>query len=132
VSEKITYIYRVEIGHHPNVEKVEFCYARNSSYAIYNFQEIYKDQRYNMFKTYKVGEVDYKKHPGPFELLPKDEEEYIRKIRSTVGEEYAERRNNVPGLYENIDFGGLRRLVIQGQNEEPVQADGERVPYSDK
>ena len=132
MGAKITYIYRVEIGHHPEVEEIAFCYARNKDYAISSFQQIYKDRRYNLFRTYKVGEANNKKHPGPFELLPKDEEEYIRKIRSTVGEWYAERRNNISGLYESIDFSGQRGTPVQGESEEPLSAEGERVPDSDE
>lgn len=132
MSEKITYIYRIEMGHHPNVEEIAFCYARNKDCAVANFQTIYKDRRYNLFRTYKVGMADNKKHPGPFELLPKDEEEYIRKIRSTVGEWYAERRNNISGLFESIDFSGERGDAVQGHEEESVPVEGERVPDSDE
>lgn len=132
MSEKITYIYRIEMGHHPNVEEIAFCYARNKDCAVANFQTIYKDRRYNLFRTYKVGMADNKKHPGPFELLPKDEEEYIRKIRSTVGEWYAERRNNISGLFESIDFSGERGNAVQGHEEESVPVEGERVPDSDE
>lgn len=132
MSEKITYIYRVEMGHYPNVEEIVFCYARNKDCAVDNFQTIYKDRRYNLFRTYKVGMANYKKHPGPFELLPKDEEEYIRKIRSTVGEWYAERRNNISGLFESINFNTERGSSIQGTEEESVPAEGERVSDSDE
>ena len=132
MSEKITYIYRIEMGHHPNVEEIAFCYARNKDCAVANFQTIYKDRRYNLFRTYKVGMADNKKHPGPFELLHKDEEEYIRKIRSTVGEWYAERRNNISGLFESIDFSGERGNAVQGHEEESVPVEGERVPDSDE
>lgn len=132
MSTKITYIYRVEMGHHPNVEEIAFCYARNKECAVSNFQKIFKDQRYNLFKTYKVGMTDNKKHPGPFELLPKDEEEYIRKIKSTVGESYAERRNNISGLFENINFNRERRPAIQGEETESVPVERERVPDIDE
>lgn len=132
MSEKMTYIYRIEMGHHPNVEEIAFCYARNKDYVIDNFHMIYKDRQYNLFRTFKVGMADVKKHPGPFELLPKDEEEYIRKIRSTVGERYAERRNNVSGLFESIDFSTEHRNSLQGTEEEPVLAEGKRVSDSDE
>lgn len=132
MSEKITYIYRVEMGHHPNVEEIAFCYARNKDYAIDNFQMIYKDRRYNLFRTFKVGMADSRKHPGPFELLPKDEEEYIRKIRSTVGEWYAERRNNISGLFESAVFSPKRGDPVQESEDEPVSAEGERVSDSDE
>lgn len=132
MSEKITYIYRVEMGHHPNVEEIAFCYARNKDYAVDNFRKAYKDRHYNLFRTFKVGMADFKKHPGPFELLPKDEEEYIRKIRSTVGEWYAERRDNVSGLFESISFDTKRRDPVQRSEEEPVLAEGERVSDSDE
>ena len=132
MSAKITYIYRVEMGHHPNVEEIAFCYARNKDCAVDNFQMIFKDQRYNLFRTYKVGVADSKKHSGPFELLPKDEEEYIRKIRSTVGEWYAERRDNVSGIFESIDLNGERGSAVQGEEAEPVPAEGERVSDTDE
>lgn len=130
MSEKITYIYRIEMGHHPNVEEIAFCYARNKECAVSNFQKIYKDRHYNLFRTYKVGEADRRRHPGPFELLPKDEEEYIRKIRSTVGEWYAERRNNISRVLESIDFSGESGDPVQESEAEPVSAEGEPVSDS--
>lgn len=132
MSAKSTFIYRVEMGNHPEVKEIAFCYARNSDVAVSSMQTIFKNRHYNMFKAYKLGETDYRKHPGPFEVLPKDEEEYLRKIKSTVGERYAERRSNIPGLYENFDLNRERRSSVQGEEAESVSAEGERIPDSDE
>ena len=127
MGAKRTFIYRIEMGYHPDVKEIAFCYARNSDFAVDNMKLIFKDRRYNMFKAYKLGETDYKKHPGPFEVLPKDEEDYLRKIRSTVGEEYAERRYNIPRVYEDSGVDTECGASVQREEDESVSAEGKRV-----
>ena len=85
-----------------------------------------------MFKAYKLGETDYRKHPGPFEVLPKDEEDYLRKIRSTVGEEYAERRYNIPRVYEDSGVDAECGASVQREEDESVSAEGKRVSDTDE
>lgn len=132
MSEKTTYIYKIEMGHYPNVEEIMFCYARNQNYVLSHFKKAYKDKHYNLFKTYKVGIADSLRHPGPFELLPKDEEEYIRKIRSTVGERYAERRRKISRIFEDtILEQGSWDPVSESQGE-PIQSDRESISDSDE
>lgn len=132
MSAKRTFIYRMEMGQYPDVAEIAFCYARNSDIATENMKIIFMDRRYNMFKAYKLGETDYKKHPGPFEVVPKDEEEYLRKIRSTVGEEYAERRHNIPRVYEDTGDIGECGDALQSDSEESVSIEGESVSDSDE
>ena len=54
---KKTYIYRLEAGYaneeHPR--EVEFFYAANSKRLIPFAQKLYKDKKYNKYKTIKVG-----------------------------------------------------------------------------
>lgn len=132
MGAKRTFIYRVEMGHYPNVEEIAFCYARNKDFVVNSMRVIFKDRRYDMFKAYKLGETDYRKHPGPFEVLPKDEEEYLRRTKSTVGEEYAERRRDIPGVLEDTDLDSECESAIRGEDEEPVPSEGERISDSDE
>lgn len=132
MSAKTTYIYRIEMGHYPNVDEIAFCYARNKEIVEENFKDISKKKNFNLFRVYKIGIADNRKHPGPFELLPKDEEAYIRKIRSTVGELYAERRNDVPGVFESIDVSKQYRSIIQREEQESISVEGKRVPDTDE
>lgn len=132
MSEKTTYIYKIEMGHYPNVEEVMFCYARNQNYVLEHFKKAYKDKHYNLFRTYKVGIADSIRHPGPFELLPKDEEEYIRKIRSTVGERYAERRRKISRILEDTILDGGSGSIISESERKSISADRESIPDSDR
>lgn len=128
MSDKRTFIYRVEMGHHPDVKEITFCYARNKDCVLEHMKTIFKDRHYNMFRTYKLGETDPRKHPGPFEILPKDEEQYLRKIRSTVGEEYADRRRDISRVYEDFSSSTECGDAVQQPEGEPVPTEGERIP----
>ena len=132
MATKATFIYRVEIGHHPNVEQVEFCYARNSEHAVDHFREQFKDRRFDLYKAYKVGEADYRKHPDPFETMPLDEEWVMRRTKATVGEEYAERRDNVSGIHKDTGIDRERGNSVQREKEEPIPSERERVSDSDE
>lgn len=54
---KHTYIYRLEAGYSYKTtpEVVEFFYAPNSKRLIQYAQNIYRDKKYNKYKTIKVG-----------------------------------------------------------------------------
>ena len=54
---KHTYIYRLEAGYSYKQEPeiIEFFYAPNSKRLIKYAQSIYKDKKYNKYKTVKVG-----------------------------------------------------------------------------
>lgn len=54
---KQTYIYRLEAGYSykKEPEVVEFFYAQNSKRLIKYAQALFKDKKYNKFKTIKVG-----------------------------------------------------------------------------
>lgn len=54
---KHTYIYRLEAGYSykDKPEVIEFFYAPNSKRLIQYAQGIYKEKKYNKFKTVKVG-----------------------------------------------------------------------------
>lgn len=57
MSRRISYIYRLEAGYnykeHPEV--IEFFYAPNSKRLIQYAQNMYRDKKYNKYKTIKVG-----------------------------------------------------------------------------
>ena len=127
MSSKRTFMYRIEMGHHPNVSEIAFCYARNKDVAISNMQNIFKSKRYNMFKAYKFGEAEQKIYSGPFKLFSKDEEEYFKRTKSTVGEQYAERRNNISGIYKDTGFNIERGDFVSGENKESISSEGESI-----
>ena len=54
---KKTYIYRLEAGYSykPEPEVIEFFYAPNSKRLIKYAQNMFKEKKYNKFKTVKVG-----------------------------------------------------------------------------
>ena len=54
---KNTYIYRLEAGYSykDKPEIIEFFYAPNSKRLVKYAQTMYKDKKYNKFKTVKVG-----------------------------------------------------------------------------
>lgn len=54
---KKTYIYRLEAGyaHKISPDLIEFFYAPNSKRLIQYAQTLYRDKKYNKFKTVKVG-----------------------------------------------------------------------------
>ena len=56
MARKKTYIYRLEAGHYGKPpEVIEFFYAPNSKRLIQYAQGMYKKEKYNQFKTVKVG-----------------------------------------------------------------------------
>ena len=56
MAKKKTYIYRLEAGHDKKpTEVIEFFYAPNSKRLIQYAQSLYKKEKYNRFKTIKVG-----------------------------------------------------------------------------
>jgi len=54
---RTTYIYRLEAGYSykKDPEVIEFFYAPNSKRLIKYAQNMFKDKKYNLFKTIKVG-----------------------------------------------------------------------------
>ena len=54
---KQTYIYRLEAGyaHKEHPEVIEFFYAPNSRRLIQYAQNMFRDKKYNKYKTVKVG-----------------------------------------------------------------------------
>ena len=57
MASKITFIYRLEAGydHKDKPEVIEFFYAPNSKRLIKYAQALFKDKKYNKYKTVKVG-----------------------------------------------------------------------------
>ena len=57
MGRKTKYIYRLEAGYSykKDPEIVEFFYAPNSKRLIQYAQNMYKDKKYNKYKTVKVG-----------------------------------------------------------------------------
>ena len=54
---KHMYIYRLEAGysHKKEPEVIEFFYAPNSKRLIQYAQNVYRDKKYNKYKTIKIG-----------------------------------------------------------------------------
>ena len=73
MATKSTYVYKIMMGHNDSIERTEYCYARNSSTALAEYTQKFKDEKYNTFKAVMFGEANRKKHPGPFEEMPEDE-----------------------------------------------------------
>ena len=56
MAAKRTYIYRLDIGHYGKPpEVIEFFYAPNAKRLIQYAQQMYKKEKYNVFKPVKVG-----------------------------------------------------------------------------
>ena len=56
MSRKHTYIYRMDIGRYGKLpEVIEFFYAPNAKRLIQYCWQIYKKEKYNVFKPVKVG-----------------------------------------------------------------------------
>lgn len=58
---KQTYIYRLEAGYSykEEPEVIEFFYAPNSKRLVKYAQNMFKDKKYNKYKTIKVGTTKY-------------------------------------------------------------------------
>lgn len=85
---KITYIYRLEAGyaHNEFPEVIEFFYAPNSKRLIKYAQSIYKNKKYNKYKTIKVG---MSKIPEEMRLISDFEGMQLKKYYTA--DAYAER-----------------------------------------
>lgn len=93
------YMYKCSMGYNNNIDKVAYCYARNSKVAQQQFKELYKEKKYDTFNTVMFGEANIKVHQQPFEIMSEDEVKYI--LKSKIGQEpmYAQRKpidNPVP------------------------------------
>ena len=90
MARKNTYIYRLEAGYsykeEPEVK--EFFYAPNSKRLIQYAQNMYRDKKYNKFKTIKVGQSKYQEDMR----LISDFESFQLK-QSMTADAYAERND---------------------------------------
>ena len=89
-------MYKVMMGHNGKYEKEAYAYARNSSVAIHNMNELFKDENYDSYKAVMFGEADFNKHPDPFEAIPQDEVDYIRKNGLAAADAYSYKKSSVP------------------------------------
>ena len=88
MSNKLTYIYRLEAGyaHKKDPEVIEFFYAPNSKRLIKYVQNMYHDKKYNKYKTIKVG---ISKEPQEMRMISDFESWQLRQY--CMGDAYAER-----------------------------------------
>ena len=92
MATKSTYIYKIMMGHNGAIERTEYCYARNSSTALYEYQQKFRDKKYDTFKAVVFGETNIKKHPGPFEEMPDDEVKIITERNIASAPAYSMRK----------------------------------------
>lgn len=93
MGQRMTYIYKVEMGAHGAPAETRYCYARNAGVAVEEFKKICKDLKYDYFKATPFGDVDIKHHPGPFELMPEDEVAYIKQRKYGEAQLYSNRKD---------------------------------------
>ena len=96
MSSKITYLYRVDCYKNSELKAQKYCYARNATACKEYYKEKLKDLKCNEFNTVAFGTADIKRHPGPFEEMPKDEVDYLIEHNIGNGEAYANRPYNLP------------------------------------
>lgn len=89
MAARSTYIYKIDMGHNGSLERTEYCYARNSSTAIYEYQQKYKSEKYDTFKATMFAEADRRKHPGPFKEMPEDEVKIIKENKLATAPAYS-------------------------------------------
>lgn len=92
MAAKSTYVYRISMGHNGSAELTKYCYARNSSTAIHEYAEKYKDRKYDTFKAVMFAEASIRKHPGPFEEMPEDEVKIIEENNLANAPAYSMRK----------------------------------------
>ena len=97
----------MEMGTNGNILGKEFCYARNADVAVRNYRILHPE--YDTMRAVAIGYADNKKHPGPFEMMPDDEQEYLHRIRDNSDEKYAMRKG------DGIPMGGT--FVPVGESE---------------
>ena len=87
---KSTYIYRLEAGYSYKAvpEVVEFFYAPNSKRLVKYAQNMFRKEKYNKYKTVKVG---LSKNPEEMRMISDFESDELR--RGMTADKYAERIN---------------------------------------
>ena len=109
MAAKVTYIYRVELGHNDIVDEIKYCYARNSNIVKQALREYCRQKKYNSIRTIAFGDADIKKHSGIYEELYEDEIRYL--IEHNIGNEeaYSYRKDNtIPanGEFVSVEKAG--------------------------
>ena len=96
MATKSVYLYQVKMGHGDKDEEVAFCYARNAGCAVSGYKEIFKEKKYDSFKAKMFGEADIRIHDKPFEIMTKDEVDYVMKYGLGSADAYAQQKNPQP------------------------------------
>lgn len=96
MSSKVTYLYRVDCRKDGQLKEQRYCYARNAKVCKEYYKELFKEKKYNEFNAVAFGTADITRHPGPFEEMPQDEVDYIKKNGIGNGDAYSNRPNDLP------------------------------------
>ena len=100
MANKVTHIYRVDIGIQNKVYETAWVYASNAKLAkTYCRENLFTDKKYDHYNAVMVGET---KVPLPTipAVVPLSQEE-IKQIESTPakeGDRFVEHRFGIPGL----------------------------------
>ena len=88
MAKKVTRIYRLEAGYSykEEPEVIEFFYATNSKRLIQYAQNMYRDKKYNKYKTILVG---VSKYPEEMRLISDFESFQLK--QSMTAPAYSER-----------------------------------------
>lgn len=92
MANKSTYMYKIMMGHNGSIERTEYCYARNSSTALYEYQQKFKNEKYDTFKAVAFGMTNIKAHPGPFEEMLPDEVKAVKEGNYAAAPAYSIRK----------------------------------------
>lgn len=104
MAAKTTYLYKISVGH-SKPEKVVFCYARNADTAIKGYKQIFKDEKYDYYSAVMFGNADRKRHPGPFEIMTKEEADIVINKKLADADAYSNRREPmIPRVIPSGEF----------------------------
>lgn len=122
MAQKKTYIYRMQIGKAGQVKLERFLWARNSTVAKDFCKEVYRAEKYDLYKPIKVGQSRHLRETG---FIPDDEVAHMKNAGATRSEYYSESNMGLPWVSQNS--GGQPGAVanIPEQGTESVQPAGE-------
>jgi len=94
MARKATYIYRVNISNADGVKKTEYCYARNARAAISGVKSLNEPSKYTQYKAVAFGEVEFRRHPEIFEMVPLDEIQRVVNNKWGTADKYSNRKDH--------------------------------------
>lgn len=104
MSAKSVYLYQVTMGHDDREEETVYVYARNAGLAVDELKNMYKDKKYNTYRSKMFGQADIKVHPKPFEMMSNEEVAYILTHGLAKEKAYAQRNDSMPaGEFVPVD-----------------------------